>query len=108
MDKNNAKSYFESENIDVKFKILVVNNPKDFDKLKKYNFDMALAGYTLNGQINIPKLKDLLIDGKHNKTYEKINKTRLYVNPGIGTRIIHARMFNHPTIYLYRLNKTSK
>ena len=68
---------------------------------------MAIAGHTHNGQINIIKIKDLLIKGKYNKSYQKVENTKLYINPGIGTSKINARLFNHPTMYLYRLNKTS-
>ncbi len=107
INNKNADKYFSEEKITSNFNILVTHNPNDFDKIKKYNFDMVLSGHTHNGQINIPKIKDLFIDGKHKKTYEKIGKTKLFVNPGIGTSKVNARLFNHPTMFLYRLNKTS-
>ena len=68
---------------------------------------MAVAGHTHNGQINLPKIKELFISSKYKKSYQKIGNTKLYVNPGIGTSNINIRLFNHPTIFLYRLNKTS-
>ncbi len=107
IDNKKSDKYFSEENIVSNFKILVTHNPNDFDKIKKYNFDMVLSGHTHNGQINIPKIKDLFIDGKYKKTHEKIKNTNLFVNPGIGTSKINARLFNHPTMFLYRLNKTS-
>lgn len=107
IDNKKSDKYFAEENITSNFKILVTHNPNDFDKIKKYNFDMVLSGHTHNGQINIPKIKDLFIDSKHKKTYEKIGNTKLFVNPGIGTSKINARLFNHPTMFLYRLNKPS-
>ena len=57
--------------------------------------------------INIPKIKDLLIKSEYKKDFQKVNNIDLYVNPGIGERKIKARLFNHPTIYLYRINKAS-
>lgn len=100
---NNKESIIETKD----FKILALHNPSYADKYKEYNFDMIVSGHTHNGQINIPKIKDLLIKGKHKKNYQKIDNTELYINPGIGTNKPNARLFNHPTIYLYRLNKAS-
>lgn len=101
-----VRNYEEDEKAKSLFKILALHNPNDADKYKDYNFDMIIAGHTHNGQINIPKIKELLIKGKHKKNHEWINNTELFVNPGIGTSKINARLFNHPMIYLYRLNKT--
>lgn len=101
--KDKIKEYFELNTDENSFKLLAVHNPNDYDKLKKENFDMVLAGHTHNGQLNIYKLKDLLIKGKYKDSYYKIDNTNLYINPGIGNSKIKARLFNHPTIYLYRL-----
>lgn len=90
------------------FKILLLHNPNDIDKLTKYDFDIAIAGHTHNGQVNIPKLKELFINGNHINTYEKINNKKLFINPGIGTSKVNVRLFNKPTIYLYRINQTLK
>lgn len=107
IDDEKSEEYFSDENLENNFSILVTHNPNNFDKIKKYNFNMVLAGHTHNGQINIPKIKDILIEGNHKKTYEKIGNTKLFVNPGIGTSKINVRLFNHPTMFLYRLKKTS-
>lgn len=107
VDKSVDKNYIKASENSSYFKILALHNPDDFDKFKKYNFDIAIAGHTHNGQINIPKIKDLFISSKYKKTYQKINSTKLYINAGIGTNKIKIRLFNHPTMNLYRLNKTS-
>lgn len=107
LGKNSAKKYFENNELVPDFKILTIHNPDDIDKLKDYNFDIALSGHTHNGQVNIPKIKNMLISSKYKKNYQKVKNTKLYVNPGIGTKKINIRLFNHPTIYLYRINKTS-
>ncbi len=107
IDNKTSKEYFENNQNVPDFKILAIHNPDDFDDVKKYDFDMAIAGHTHNGQINIPKLKELFIDSKYKKSYQKVGNTKLFINPGIGTSVINARIFNHPTIFLYRLNKTS-
>lgn len=98
---DNSKEYFENHD-DNSYKILVTHNPDDFKSLKKYNYDMALCGHTHNGQINIYGIRNLFINTKYKKSYQKIGNTKLYINPGIGTSKINARLFNHPTINLYR------
>ena len=98
---DNCINYFEN-NKDSSYNILVTHDPDDFNDFKKYNFDMVLSGHTLNGQINIYGLKNALIDSKYKKTYQRIKNTKMYVNPGIGTGNLKVRLFNHPTINVYR------
>lgn len=105
LSKKNTDDFF-SNNGDFKgFKILVLNNPKDFDNYKSNNFNMVIAGHTLNGQIYIPELNKYIINSKYYKPYQKINSTKLFINNGIGTRLLPVRLFNHPTINLYRIYK---
>lgn len=104
--KNAIKDLDENEQEQDKFKIIALHNPDDIDKFKDY-FDIALAGHTHNGQINIPKIKNLFINGKYYKNYQMVENTKLFINPGIGTSKINIRMFNHPTIYLFRLYKST-
>lgn len=102
LSKNNITNYEYNENI---FSILSIHNPNEIDDFLEYNIDVALAGHTHNGQINIPKLKELYINSNYYKEYQKVNNTKLYINSGLGTKGINARLFNHPCINLYRLNK---
>lgn len=102
-----AKKYFINNSDNDYFKILAIHKPDEINDLTDYNFDITLAGHTHAGQINIPKIRDLLIDSKYKKTRQKIKNTELFVNPGIGTSKIKIRIFNHPQIYLFRINKTS-
>lgn len=105
--KDTTENCFDANKELPYFKMLALHNPNDIKKYKDYNLDIVISGHTLNGLINIPKIKDLLIDGDYKNSYQKVNNTKLFINPGIGTSKIKARLFNHPTIYLYRLNKTS-
>lgn len=105
LDKKSDISQIKDDN---KFKLLITHNPMDIKDSSIKDYDMIIAGHTLNGIINIPKIKELFINGKYTKTYQKINSTKLFINPGLGTDKVSARLFNHPTIYLYRIKKTSK
>ena len=60
VDKSVDKNYIKASENSSYFKILALHNPDDFDKFKKYNFDIAIAGHTHNGQINIPKINDFM------------------------------------------------
>ncbi|MEG2351251.1 MAG: metallophosphoesterase [Bacilli bacterium] len=100
-----AKKYFNENKIKPEFKILAMHNPNNVQEFKNYNFDIILAGHTHNGQINIFKLKDFIIKSKYNKPYQKVNNSDLFVSSGIGTSLIKARLFNHPTMNLYRIVK---
>lgn len=107
IDKKSCEEYFNNNQTPPDFKILALHNPNDLDDVLEYNFDMAISGHTHNGQINIIKIKDLIINGEYTSNYQLVGETKLYVNPGIGTSKINVRLFNHPTMYLYRLYKTS-
>lgn len=105
--KEKAKAFFESNENFSYYKMLVLHNPDDFDSVKEFNFDLVIAGHNLNGYIGIPKIKDLFISSKYKNSYQKIDNTSFFINPGIGTRNLKFRIFNHPKIYLFRLNKVS-
>lgn len=98
-----SKKYFESNPTPPSFKILVIHNPSDYDKYEDFNFDVVLSGHTHNGQINIYGLKNIIINGKYKNDYQKIGNTKLYINRGIGISKIKARLFDEPTINLYRI-----
>ncbi len=101
----NSENICKYDEIKPNIKIVALHNPDSINYITDCSFDIAFAGHTHNGQINIYKLKDLLIHSKYKKTYQRVKNTRLYVNPGIGTSKIKVRLFNHPTINLYRFEK---
>ena len=103
--KNGLKEELKSDD---KFKLFILHDPNSIKKCDGYEVDAVLSGHTHNGQINIPKLKELFIKGNYYKNYQIAYNTKLFINPGIGTSKINIRMFNHPTIYLYRLYKTNE
>lgn len=88
------------------FKINLVNNPDNADKILNYNSpDIIMSGKTLNGQLRIPYLGGVLISkaSRYHESYYKINNTDLYITGGIGTNNLPIRTFNHPSINFYRL-----
>jgi predicted MPP superfamily phosphohydrolase len=89
------------------FTISLIHQPDMVtDILSQYSVDLALAGHSLGGQINIPGIGGLFkIDGanKYINDYYQINNTDLYVSSGLGTRKYPYRFLNHPSISLFRL-----
>ena len=89
------------------YKIVLIHNPKNIDKILNYNPALILSGHTLGGSIRIPKLKPLFIDKdiKYYKDYDHINNTDIYISNGLGTNDIPLRFNNLPSYNLYRLYK---
>lgn len=87
------------------YTICLLHNP---DKIKEVlsltNCNVALAGDNLGGEIKIPFKKGIFNRHTYDLDYYKINATELYISNGIGNNM-NIRLFNHPSISLYRLTK---
>ena len=89
--------------IDNDFKIALIHKPDDYEAIKDKNISLVLAGHSLGGDIIIPFWGNLIKrDGA--KTYITPNYKNLYVSYGIGTSKYNMRLFNKPSINVYRLN----
>jgi len=108
MDVAKSFAYFDSENAqeDI-FTITLMHKPDNIDEvLAFHDTDLALAGHSLNGLVKLPILGGVFTyngSRKYFKEYTQINDTDLYISGGIGTRQFTYRLFNHPSINLYRL-----
>ena len=107
-DITSAFAYFDEEEINTDiFTISLVHKPDQaIDFLSEKSVDMILSGHSLGGQIKIPGIGGLIkADGamEYVNDYYQINGTDLYVSSGVGTRNYPYRLFNHPSINLFRL-----
>lgn len=88
------------------FKIVIAHEPDDFNKIKKYNFNILLSGHSHNGQVKIPLIGPIFTP-KGSKTYYdeyyKIDNKEIFVSNGIGTSVLDFRFNSKPSINLYRL-----
>lgn len=90
------------------YKIFIMHEPDYIDEILSLNPNIVLAGHSHNGQINIPYLKKYFVPNGAKKYYEEhylINNTSLYISSGIGVSRYNFRLFNHPSINFYRINK---
>ena len=102
-DTNNL-NYENIENEEI-FSLCLLHNPDKIEEiLNNTSCNVALAGDTLGGEIKIPFFKGIFDNHKYNQEYYKINNTKLYISTGLGNTI-NMRLFNHPSINLYRLTK---
>ena len=94
------------EKNNVNYSIILMHEPNIMKDIDITSYSLILAGHTLNGQINIPAIKKLTLprnNKEYTKTYYKKRNTDIYISPGLGTTHFKARLFNKPTINLYRL-----
>lgn len=101
LDSNNVNlEKIDNERINELYKITLIHNFDYYDQ--SLNSNLVLAGHNLNGELYIPFYKGLLGNNEYNESYYEINNSKIYISNGIGsTRNI--RMFNHPSINVYRL-----
>ncbi len=99
---------FNSSNVDTSkisnesnYNICLINDPDNINKIKDV-CNLTLAGNTLGGEIKIPFYKGVLTNNKYYKDYYK--EYNMYISNGIGNNY-KVRLFNQPSISLYRLNK---
>lgn len=90
------------------YKIVLVHEGDFADYISDEEGDLILSGHSHNGQINIPKLKNLVLpkgSKKYYKSYYKVNNNDLYVSNGIGCSVLSLRFFSFPSYNLYRIEK---
>lgn len=107
-DKLNATiEYLNSLETKPNYTILLMHEP-DYIKDISYNFDLVLAGHSHNGQVRLPVIGAIALPVGAKEYYDehyKINNTDLYISSGIGTSDVGLRLFNRPSINLYRIVK---
>ena len=90
----------DTEEIKDYYKIALIHNFDNYNQSIKS--DLILAGHNLNGEIYLGK--GLLGENKYNGRYYYIDNTSVYISNGLGS-IHKLRLFNHPSINVYRLLK---
>lgn len=101
LDLDSALSYDD----DTSYKVLLSHEPDVYDKLTKLP-DLMLAGHSHNGQVRIPLAGAIYKTVGAKKYYDpeySLGDTKMYISGGIGTSKYKVRLFDRPSISLYRL-----
>ena len=112
-EKVNIKDSFEfysDENR--KYTIVMVHEGKSIKYIddSTYEVDLILGGHSLNGSVKLPFIGGLFVDEdsyKYHKEYYEKGITNIYISGGLGTNEYEYRLFNKPSINLYRLKAQS-
>lgn len=103
-DYANAFSYLNTDSND-RYTIVLAHEPDQIDEIKDYNFDLYLSGHSHLGQIRVPLIGAIYTPVGSKKYYDEhyyVNDTDMYISGGIGTSLLKLRLFNRPSINLYR------
>ena len=107
--KDKANINLLDEYQDISYKIILVHEGDYIDDILEVipDTNMILAGHSLNGSVNVPFIKNIILPNgskKYNKPYYKVNDTDIYISNGIGVDRVNFRLFNTPSINFYRFN----
>ena len=106
LNKADIAKAFENNNNKL-FTITLMHETNGIDDiLKEYNTNIIMAGHSRNGQIRLPFIGGLLKSKnskKYNDFYYDKKNTDIYISGGVGNKSIPFRLFNRPSINLYRL-----
>jgi uncharacterized protein len=89
--------------------ILLSHNPNTFDRAAELGVDLSLAGHTHGGQVTLEFIHPSLTPSRLITSYVKgcfeKSGAQLYVNRGIGTIAVPARLGARPEITLFELTR---
>lgn len=103
-DYNNAFSFLNVDNED-HYTIVLAHEPDQIEEIKDYKFDLMLSGHSHLGQVRLPVIGALYTpvgSKKYYDEYYRVNETDLFISGGIGTSLLKMRLFNRPSMNLYR------
>lgn len=93
--------------IEYKYSLAIIHKPDYLNDLSKYKINTILSGHSLGGVINIPYYGGLIKkDGAttYINDYYISNNTEIFISNGLGYEKFSFRLFNTPSINVYRFN----
>ncbi len=103
---NDTFEYLKNTDNKPVLSILIMHEPDFIDDIDYSKFNLVLAGHSHNGQVRLPFVGALIKPNYAQKYYDehyKIKNTDLYISSGIGVSEVNFRLFNRPSVNLYRL-----
>ena len=93
--------------LEYSYTLVITHKPDNVDIISTQNVNAVLSGHSLGGIINVPYYGGLIKkDGakKYVNDYYKVNNTDLYISNGIGYDKFNYRLFNTPSINIFRFS----
>ena len=94
---------------DISYKIILIHEPDIAKKIKgNYQVNLILAGHTHGGQIRLPYIGAIYnheYAKEYHDNYYNLDGANFYISSGIGVSTINYRLWNRPSINLYRIYK---
>lgn len=105
-----SDALYIADELETFYNIVITHEPDNIEAIAEYDVNLVLAGHSLLGQIRIPFWGGILKKDGANiylDHHYKVNNTDMFVSAGLGTENVNIRVFNKPTINLYRLQKAN-
>lgn len=103
-DLNNIEELLASDT-PYNYSLVITHRPDSLTELSGYDIDTVLSGHSLGGIINVPYYGGIIKkDGAKTyiNDYYKLNNTDIYISNGLGYEKRNFRLFNTPSINVYR------
>ena len=104
---SNINELFKKD-VEYEYNLVITHKPDLVKELKIYDIDTVLSGHSLGGIVNVPYYGGL-IKKEGSNTYINdhyiVDNTNLYINNGLGYNNYEFRLFNTPSINIYRFKK---
>ena len=101
----NISNLLETD-VQYEYSLVITHEPDLITNLVNYDIDTLLCGHSLGGIINMPFYGGI-IKKEGAKTYVndyyKLNNTEIFISNGIGYEGFNFRLFNTPSINVYRI-----
>lgn len=97
-----------SSDVEFNYNLVITHTPDTVLQLAPYNIDCVLTGHSLGGIINLPFYGGIIKKNgakTYINDYYKIQNTDLYISNGLGYEDFNFRLFNTPSINIYRFSK---
>lgn len=97
-----------TSDIPYNYSLAIIHEPDNIEELNKIGIDTILAGHSLGGVINIPFYGGVIKkDGARTyiNDYYKLSHSEIFISNGLGYEHFNFRLFNTPSINVYRFSK---
>ena len=103
---DNINNLIETD-VECNYNLVIIHEPDNLKKLTEYGIDTIISGHSLGGIINVPFYGGMIKkDGAKTylNDYYKYENTELFISNGIGYEKFQFRLFNSPSINVYRFD----